>query len=159
MNDLLNQLAGDAAPAEVVQQFVGWCVWQQARPALALVLAKVGLDDMVQAINTVDDLGSLAYLSHEANTYIKDLRGSTGPLLLSAAEAATFEFSSMVAAAREDGADVEGVAFFAARVFGWAGWAAVDFADPAQKAVAEAQARKQQTSVLDRLWREHTGQA
>jgi hypothetical protein len=157
MTDLLNQLAGDAVPGEVVNQFVGWCVWEQARPALTLVLAKVGLDEMVEAINTVDDLRALAYLSHEANAYIKDLRGSTGPLLLSAAEAATFEFSSMTAAAGEEDWDVEGVAFFAARVCGWAGWAAIDFADPAQKAAAEDHARQQQAQVLERLWREHAG--
>lgn len=151
MSDILNQLGSDSVPREVLESFMGWCVWQQARPALTLVLAKVGLDELVAAIDATDDLTTLARLSQQANATIKELRGSTGPLLLSAAEAATFEFSSMTAAV---GDDAEGVAFFAARVYGWAGWAAVDFADPAQKTAAETQARQQQASTLERMWRD-----
>jgi len=156
VGDLLKLIGRDTLPSALVQQFITWCILQQARPALIIVLEVVGLEDTSKQIQTTDKFDQLLTLSTQANTEAKQLRqyAKTGPLGYSAAEAAAFEFTNMLNAARDAQFDAEAVAFFAARVCGWSGWAATQFNDPGQKAVAEAKAKQDQEQKLQHLWRQ-----
>lgn len=156
MSEPLEQLETLSRP--VVQQFIDWCIWEQARPALALILDKVMMTDLADNIRQAADLPALSAMGEQANAYVKRRRAATGPLGLSAAEAGTFEFINMVKAASEDTWDAEAIAFFASRVCGWAGWAATDFTDPMQKNSAERIARQAQAARLDELIRHESAE-
>lgn len=156
MSDLLEHLGKDTLPKPLVDEFVRWCVYEQARPALLDVLEKADIKDIAASIRQAHSLVDLARLGEQASAHAKSLRGRTGPLGLSAAEAAAFEFTNLTRAASEDFFDAEGVAFFSSRVCGWAGWASTDFSDPGRKAKAEGTARQQQNSELERLWKRYS---
>jgi len=151
MSSILDHLSKDTLPETLIKEFVRWCVWEQARPAFSLVLNKGTVTDIADAVESAENLAELVEIGEKANEYAKSMRGRTGPLGLSAIEATAFEFTNMIRAAGENW-DPEGVAFFASRVCGWAGWASTDFADPMQKAVAEKQARAHQEAQLQKLW-------
>jgi hypothetical protein len=157
LDNILDHLGRDTLPREVVNSFVHWCIWEQARPAMTIVLERAGLTDIAVQMHDAADIPMLTRLGQETNQHIRMLRGQTAPLLLSAAEAAAFEFNNLTNAASEDQWDAEGVAFFAARVCGWASWADTDFTDPTRKAAAERIARKAQIAELERLLRETSG--
>ncbi len=158
MNNLLEHLGKDTLPAQMIKDFIQWCVWQQARPALVMVLNKSGITDVAQAIEKTDDLPELTTLNATANKTAKERRGNTGPLALSAAEAATFEFTNMMNAINETDTDPEAVSFFSMRVCGWAAWAEKDFANASIKTEAEASAKEAQEACLDQLWLKYATQ-
>lgn len=153
MSALLEYLGKDSLPHDLEAEFVEWCVWQQARPALALILQKANLNRYAAEVKNVASLKSLSEVSRRAATEAHKLRGTTGPLALSSAEAAAFEVNHLARAATEHDWDPEGVAFFSARVCGWAGWAQTDYQQPARKVLAEDSARQQQGLHLHELWR------
>jgi len=150
MSDLINHIGRDTLPATVVEQFVRWCVLEQAKPSLLKVLKMVEFDTLIGEIQAAENFDVLLALSVQANTWAKSQRerGRTGLLGYSAAEAAAFEFGNMLRATQQTQFDAEAVAFFAARVHSWAGWAATQFSDPSQKAIAEKAARDAQETYL-----------
>jgi hypothetical protein len=152
MNSLLDHLGKDTLPEALLQEFVNWCVWEQASPALVIVLENVQLQELAQSIRETRSLVELESLSAHAVSRIQELRKRTGPLGLSAAEAAAFEINNLAKAAAESHQDAESIAFFAARVCGWAGWAETEFIDPMRKAEAESEARDLQEERLQALW-------
>jgi hypothetical protein len=154
MDQLREHLKKDTLPPVMVEMFAHWCIWEQARPALALVLQRANLQDIALRIDQATDLYSVARLGKSANAHIRALRASADPLGMSAAEAATFEFANIIKAADEKNLDAEAVAFFAARVCGWAGWAQTDFKDPRHKIAAEKQASARQERYLEKLYSE-----
>lgn len=153
MNSLLEHLDKDTFPRAMVMAFIEWCIWDQARSALVLVLSKTGLDKEAADFQQAQDIPSLEVLGVQAIDAIKAARGRTGPLGISAAEAATFEYTNLLKAASDKDWDPGGAAFFSARVCGWAGWAATDFSQPLQKSEAEQNARRAQEAHLQELWR------
>ena len=154
MGSLLEHLGKDTLPQALLDAFVRWCVWEQARPALALVLEKAQLATLAEEVREAEDLVTLSGVSERAGQSAHEARKATGPLGMSAAEAAAFEMANLVRAADADDGDPESVAFFAARVCGWAGWAETDFTDPAQKMLAEQEARDLQENQLHTLWQQ-----
>ncbi|RMG80317.1 MAG: hypothetical protein D6712_18270 [Chloroflexi bacterium] len=151
MSELLQQLSKDIFPPTLIQQFVDWCIWEQARPALLLVLHKVQLNELAQVLEAAQDIGQLLTATEQVAQRIHEARKSTGPLGLSAAEAAAYEMQNILKSALDEGDDPESVAFFAARVCGWAAWAETNFTNPAQKPIAEAAARDAQIHKLENL--------
>lgn len=154
MSDLLEHLSRDTLPPELLETFVNWCVWEQAQPALLTILQKTGLHDQAQDLQAATTFATLANVSEKAGNDVHEARKSTGPLGLSTAEAASFLVSRMAKAATEAEWDPEGVAFFAAQVCGWAGFAEVGFNDFNRKALAEQIARQTQEDQLSGLWRQ-----
>ncbi len=154
MGDLLEHLGKDTLPKSLLGTFVQWCVWEQARPALVMVLEKTQLVDCARDVSTANNLEMLTTASERAAKHAQEARKTTGPLGLSAAEAAAFETVKLLHSASGDDWDPESVAFFAARVCGWAGWAETGFSNPAQKASAETAARSTQEKQLSELWRQ-----
>jgi hypothetical protein len=154
---VLDYLGKDALPYAVEAAFVDWCVWEQARPALAMVLEKTVLNSLASEFRAAGDLGTLTALGQRATEEVTRAHGDTGPLGLSAAKGAVFEFNNLLAATPEPDFDPEAVAFFAARVCGWAGWAAVDFSQAERKTQAEQEAREQQAARLRAMWPEAKG--
>lgn len=156
MSNLLDHLGKDTLPDILQEMFVHWCVWHQARPALVQVLERVDLHLYADQIRGATNLREVIQYGRKANAHIKMLRMKTNPLGLSAAEAATYEFSQLVAAADERNLDSESVAFFAARVCGWAAWAASGFASNTAKETAEQRALQFQADRLSQLLRENS---
>lgn len=159
MSNILEHLGKDTLPNDLVERFVHWCIWEQARPALVRVLTETGLKHHAEAIAQAEDLNALAALSHKAGQAAEEARRSTGPLGLSTAQAASFLVSRLVQSASEADYDPEGVAFFTAQVCGWAGFADGAFSDPALKNEAEAQARREQEAHLTQLWQSYSRHA
>ena len=155
MSDLLGQLGRDTLPQEVVQEFIHWCVWQQARQALVLVLEEASLTEIAESIQSAEDLPAVTRLSEQAKTHIDTLDREDNPRGLSAAEGAVFEFINMAKSAEEASFDVEGVSFFASRVCGWAGWAVTGFKETAEKSAAEIAALAAQEAHLEGLLKAH----
>lgn len=153
MTTLLEHLGRDTLPPAVIDAFVQWCVWQQARPALLTVLNKTSLIEGAQQVETASTYAELQRVTALIGADVHAMRTRTGPLGLSAAEAASFLVSKMAAAATENDWDPEGVAFFAAQMQGWAAFAETNFADPIKKSAAEQQARQQQEAMLNDLYR------
>lgn len=152
---VLDYLGKDALPYALETAFVDWCVWEQARPALVKVLEKTVLSPLASEFQAAGDLETLMALGQRAVEEVTRAHGDTGPLGLSAAKGALFEFNNLLAAIPEPDFDPEAVAFFAARVCGWAGWTSADFSQPDSKARAEQEAQRQQAARLQALWDEH----
>lgn len=155
MVNLLEHLGKDTLPKPMLEAFVHWCVWEQARPALVEVLGKAGLDNLVADLKATSTIDSLEEVSRRAGNFAHEARKATGPLGMSAAEAAAFEMLNLAQAAADADWDPESVAFFSARVCGWAGWAQTDFRDPTKKISAEQSAREEQETRLQSLWQKH----
>lgn len=156
MSDLLDQLGSDTLPASVVDSFVRWCMLEQARPALVTVLEKFGLSNLATQVEATNEPPKLLTLATQIHAQVQALgaKSSTGPLGFSAAKAATYEFGNLMQAANENPVDAEAVAFFAARICGWAGWAGAGFGEPQSKASAELDARQTQEGKLQSLWQQ-----
>lgn len=159
MSDLLDHLGRDTLPDPLLYDFIRWCVDSQARPALAAVLKQAGFMQQAADVYAARNLQALAALCIRAGRDIKQARSNplqagltASPLALSAAEAAVFEFTNLIRAAAEKDFDAESLAFFSARLCGWAGWAKTGFSDPTRKATAEAEARRHQEDHLRDLW-------
>ncbi len=153
MSSLLDHLGKDTLPQPLLEAFVHWCIWEQACPALALVLEKVHLDELAADVGAAQDIATLLAVSERAGNSAHEARTTTGPLGMSAAEAAAFEVANLARAADSDW-DPESVAFFSARVCGWAGWAESEFTQPAKKTNAESAARQAQEQQLKTLWQQ-----
>ena len=154
MGDLLSQLGRETLPEVVVQEFIRWCIWQQARQSLVLVLEEAQLNDIAAGIQSARDFSEVKTLSEQAKAHIEQL-DRENQRSLSAAEGATFEFVNMVRAADDATLDSEAVSFFASRVCGWAGWAVTGFSDTGNKAEAEAAALQAQEAQLSTIWRDY----
>jgi hypothetical protein len=153
--DVLDYLGKDALPYALESAFVNWCVWDQARPALARVLEKTVLNSLASEFQSASDLPTLAALGQRAVGEVERAQSDTGPLGLSAAKAAVFEFNNLLATVPEPDFDPEAASFFSARVCGWAGWTDADFGAPEIKTQAEEAARQQQSARLRELWQEY----
>lgn len=155
MSELFDNLSRDTLPPALVEAFVNWCVFEQARPAMVQVLEKTGLHDHAERLRAATTYAALVATSETAGHDAHEARKSTGPLGLSTAEAAAFLVSRVARAATELEWDPEGVAFFAAQVCGWAGFAASGFSDFNRKNDAEQVARTEQEAKLSDLWQQH----
>ena len=157
MSELLDHLGRDTLPRPMIEDFVRWCINEQARPALATVLKHAGFIQQAADVHTARSLQAMAAACVQAGRSIKQVRAETTqpPLAISAAEAAVFEFTNLMRAAADNELDAESLAFFSARLVGWAGWAAVNFADSDHKASAEANARHTQETQLRTLWQQY----
>lgn len=153
MTTLLEHLGRDTLPPAVIDAFVQWCVWEQARPSLLMVLKKTGLAEATQRVEAASTYAELQKVTAHIGEDVHAMRTRTGPLGLSAAEAASFLVSRMAASATESDWDPEGVAFFAAQMQGWAAFAETGFSEPLRKAGAEQVARQQQEAMLAELYR------
>jgi len=154
MDNLLRQLGGKTLSA-VVNEFVQWCVWQQARQALVLVLEEAKLAEIAENIQSAKDLPAVIRFSEKAKEHIESLRAENDLRGLSAAEGAVFEFINMAKSAEETHLDAEAVSFFASRVCGWAGWAVTGFNNIEEKNTAEKSALQAQEAYLASLWQKH----
>ncbi len=153
--NLLEHLGKDTLPNAVIQQFVNWCAWEQAKPALVRILSKAGLADFANQIDESQDLDQLKAISKKAGDYAHEARKRTGPFGMSTAEASAFLVHKLAQAAQESDWDPEGVSFFAIQVSGWAGFAETEFRDFQQKIAGEADARKTQEHQLAQLFMGH----
>lgn len=154
MDDMTHYLGGQHLPDPIEALFVHWCVWEQARPALAHTLAQARMPGLARQLKAATSLGEVMKLAREAHQRIAALGGAGNRLPYSAAEAAIFEFRNLIDAADEGNLDSESAAFFAMRLAGWAGWAAAGCRDAAQKQRKERQARESQMTQLRALLRE-----
>ena len=157
MASYLEHLNKDTFPSEMLADFVAWCVWEQARPALVAILQKTGLDDQARQIANADDYVGLAAIAHEAAQHIAQVRKITGVLGLSSAEAASFLTNRLAVAAGHN--DAEDVAFFSAQLAGWQAFAEANFTDPKRKIAEEHTARDAQDAKLQALYREYSEEA
>ena len=112
MASILEHLGKDTLPKSVLDAFVHWCVWEQGHPALVLVLEKTQLIGPAAEVRAAKDLPSLATTSERARDHAHEARKTTGPLGMSAAEAAAFEMMNLTRVAGEEDWDPESVAFF-----------------------------------------------
>jgi hypothetical protein len=156
MTELLQHLGKDTFPEAMIREFISWCIWDQAVPALLNILEKVGLHDDAAAIRAVDDVHGLMLTSDRAGRNAHEARGSTGPLGLSTAEAAAFLTRKLAEASIHDEMDAEAIAFYAMQVCGWNGYAVSNYSDQQVKQHAEEAARKQQNEQLQLLWKRYS---
>jgi len=157
MSTLLEQLGNDTLPATIEREFVDWCLWQQAYPALQQVLEKTLLTELVEMLSNADKYFTLVALTDIIVQEAQAARKRTGLLGLSAAQAAAIEFQKLLAAASEEAWDPQEVAFFSVRVCGWAGWANSEFSDTENKDAAERAARSHQEAHLKSLFSQQVG--
>lgn len=155
MSTLLEQLAKDTLPRTMLHDFVLWCIWEQARPALITILERTEQDNIAQRFRSASDLATLKMLGKDAAASIKRAQRPVGPIALSAAKAAAFEYRNLLNCADELDYDPEAAAFFAARVCGWAGWAETNFTQTTRKPQTEHLARQQQEAHLQKLWQQY----
>ena len=153
MTTLLEHLGRDTLPPAVIDAFVQWCVWQQARPSLLTVLRQTALLEAVQKVEAAATYAELQHITTAIGADVHAMRTRTGPLGLSAAEATSFLVSKIAVAATESEWDPEGVAFFASQVQGWAAFAESGFTEPMRKPAGEQLARQQQETMLAELFR------
>jgi hypothetical protein len=88
--ELLNHLGKDTLPETLLREFVDWCVWEQARPALEVILTKTGMKAHAANIARASDLVEFASACENAGKHANEARKNTGPLGLSTAEATAF---------------------------------------------------------------------
>lgn len=153
---MLDHLDKDVLPREVIQAFVTWCLWEQARPALVQVLEQTPLAELAAQFKTAQDLPTLAALAADVRFSREETSSSDRPLAISAAEGAAFEFANLIQTAQDSEIDAESAAFFASRVCGWAGWASHNFRSQVDKTAAEQSARQAQEARLEALYKQFT---
>lgn len=154
MSSLLDHLGRDTLPRPLLEAFIHWCVWEQARPAIVEVLQETAMTDLAEQIAAASDLSTLEMLGEHAGNLAHEARRSTGPLGLSTAEAAAFLTSKLARAAQEEHWDPEDVSFFSIQVCGWAGFAQTGFTNPTVKIKAEEAARARQETQLRAMWKQ-----
>jgi len=155
MTEFLDNLGKDTFPPAMIDDFVRWCVWEQARPALVEILAVTGCGDLADEIENISSYSKLEKLSGEAGNYAHEMAQRTGPLGISSAEAAAFLAQKLARAAQESDWDPEGVSFFTIQVLGWHGFAGTMFTDMKKKIEATNTARDQQEQKLATLWEQY----
>lgn len=155
MGEWLSRLSDETVATDVIDRFVRWCVWEQTVPALIMVLERTGLSEQVDSVKQVSTYAGLANAAEKAGHEAHEARRRTGPLGLSAAEAVSFLVTRIALAATETEWDPEGVAFYAAQVAGWAGFAESGFTNSSLKNQRESEAREIQESRLKDIWQAH----
>lgn len=155
MSTLLEHLNKETLPDAMVVDFVNWCVWQQACPALVRVLQAAGLYEIAEQIASTTDLDALGNIAVATDARQDLLANDRKPLRISALEATFHLVQRLVEAAHDRGWDPEGVAFFSEQICGWSGFALSAFSDTKQKEIAEAQAHQEQITYLSQLWQQY----
>jgi hypothetical protein len=153
MATLLEHLGKDTLPEALLEDFIAWCVWEQARPALVIILRRTGLDSHADDMEALDSYEMLDTVAENAAQRANQARQLTGTFGMSTAEAAAFLMNKISQSAQAT--DAEDVAFFAVQVCGWQGFAATDFTQPQEKQSAESAARTAQEQKLSQLWRHY----
>jgi hypothetical protein len=156
--ELLNHLGKDTLPEPLLREFVDWCLWEQARPALEVILTKTGMGIHATNVARASDLVEFAHACETAGHHAHEARKNTGPLGLSTAEATSFLAQRMANAGMTDPVDVEAIAFYMVQLVGWKGFAESDFLNPTAKTDAETLARSAQEAKLQDLWQAHHAQ-
>jgi|GEM_PF-1419233 len=159
MSDLLDNLGKDTYPSAMVDTFVRWCVWEQARPAIVDVLKLTGVDELANEIAVTTSYSDLENLSEQAGRHAQEIGKRTGPLGISSAEAAAFLMQKLAHAAQEAEFDPEAVSFFTIQVVSWAGFAETLFTDMKKKVTAANAAKKAQEQKLIELWQEYESES
>lgn len=152
MSSLLEHLGRDTLPGPMVEAFVAWCIWEQARPALSRVLSATGQALSAEEVAAAHDLPALIDASKRSGERAHAARNEPNPVGLATAEAASFLVHKIARTATTAEWDPEGVAFFSAQVVGWAVFAEVGLAEPTRKSEAESQAIAAQEAYLRELW-------
>jgi hypothetical protein len=142
----------------LLREFVDWCIWEQARPALEIILTRTGMQAHASNITRASDLFEFASACENAGKHAHEARKNTGPLGLSTAEATSFLAQKMANAAMTDPLDVEAIAFYMVQLVGWQGFAESGFLDPTKKLEAERDVRAVQENKLQELWKIHSPQ-
>lgn len=153
MTDLLDDLGKDVYPPAIVDHFVRWCVWDQARPALVSVLTLTGVTDLADKISHATSYAELERLSEQAGHHAHEIGMRTGPLGISTAEATAFLVQKLAHAAQESEWDPEAVSFYTIQVMGWQGFAKTTFTEMRKKVEATEAARITQEEKLAELWK------
>ena len=157
--ELLDHLGKDTLPESLLREFVDWCVWEQARPALEIILTKTGMGLHATNITRASDLIEFGAACETAGKHAHEARKNTGPLGLSTAEATAFLAQKMANAGMTDPLDVEAIAFYMVQLVGWKGFAESGFLNPVAKSQAETNARDAQEAKLQELWKAHSSKS
>lgn len=155
MYNLLDYLGKDTLPQPLVAAFTNWCIWEQARPALIIVLSQAGLSEVSRQLELARTPHMLEKASKNALEAAHQARQKHGPHAFYAGEAASFLMNRLLVSARESDLDAEAVVFFTAQICGWAGFAMTDFKNPAEKTKSEKKGRATLNRKLRALWREY----
>lgn len=149
---LLDLLGTAQLTREIEQQFVEFCVWEQAAPACVRILKHTGMLAEAHTIAAIhQDAAHLALQARHAAS--KVLQAGLEAMPLAAIQGMASEVDQLVAAAQPcDGTpDASAVSFHAARLMGWASWAEHDFSTGIFKASAENIAFAEQLQQLMHL--------
>jgi hypothetical protein len=152
MSQLLDNLSQDVFPPAMVDHFVRWCIWEQARPALVSVLTLTGVTDLADEINAASSYTELERLSEQAGNHAHEIGQRTGPLGISTAEATAFLVQKLAHVAQEADWDPEAVSFYTIQVMGWQGFAQSSFTEMRKKIEVTEAARITQEEKLAELW-------
>lgn len=155
MSEFLDNLSQEMYPPVMVDHFVRWCVWEQARPALVDVLSATGVTDLAEKISQTSSYTELEKLSEQAGNYAQEIGRRTGPLGISTSEATAFLVQKLARSAQESEWDPEAVSFFTIQVIGWQGFAKTMFTDMREKIAATNSAKEQQEQKLAQLWQQY----
>ena len=139
-------------PPAMIDDFVRWCVWEQARPALVSVLSLTGVTELAEKISQASSYTELEQLSEQAGNFAHEIGQRTGPLGISTAEATAFLVQKLSHAAQEADWDPEAVSFFTIQVKSWQGFAESMFTDMKKKIAAATEAKDAQEQHLSALW-------
>ncbi len=155
MSELIDNLGKDIYPPVMVEMFVHWCVWEQARPAIVDILKLTGVDELASHIAKTESYTDLEVLSEQAGNLAKEIAKRTGPLGISTAEASAFLMQKLAHAAQEADFDPEAVSFFTIQMMGWAGFAETLFTDMKRKLASSDAAKVAQEKKLIELWQQY----
>ncbi len=146
---LLDLLGTGQLPLEAERKFIEFCIWQQARPALAHGLEAVGMSDRAADARHARSLAELHSVARQA---AHAARSANLPVLaLGAVQGMASDVAQLAAAAATEDGDAAGVSFHAARLAGWALWARNDFQAGMFKTSAENIAFGEQLQTLLKL--------
>ncbi len=146
---LLDLLGTRHLASQTEQQFVNYCLWEQAVKACVAILEQTHLPELAHELGAAQDTTTLLIVAHRVARQAR--RAGLGVMPLAAVQGMAAELEQLIQAAQPGDIDSDAVSFHAARLAGWAGWVHSSFRTGVFKSNAEDAAYAEQLQHLMRL--------
>ena len=147
---LLDLLGTEQLPEDIEYQFVQYCIWKQAYPAVRQILETTGLATTIAPLEDLNQLDDLLARTRQAAATVHQVQIPV--MAFGAVQGMAAETEQIAAAVTPTMVEADVVSFHAARLVGWATWSKNNFGTGMLKTTAEEVAYGEQLQLLMQLF-------